>query len=87
METLIIVCIGVLMGFGASKTHPNVNGGWPLAVLAGGLGGLVGAALFGGAFATLLRDVDLAGDIAGAAVGGVVLALAAGFAWQLFKKR
>lgn len=87
MDTLIIVGIGILTGLGASKTHPTVNGGWPLAVVAGALGGLLGSALFGSAFAGLLGDVALAGDVAGAALGGIAVALATGFAWQLFRKR
>ena len=87
METLIALTLGVLLGYGAGKLHPRVNGGMVVNVVAGAIGGLIGAALLGPVFSPFLADVDLAGAAVGAAVGGAALTVVAGFVLNRVSRR
>lgn len=85
MGFVVAVIIGVMVGTAASKLHPLTNAGVLMGGAAGVLGALIGSALLRGRFTALLSDVEMAGLALGATVGALVLALAAGFAWNRFR--
>ncbi|MDE0572068.1 hypothetical protein ON058_01405 [Demequina sp. B12] len=90
MEDLVPWAVGLLTGTTAARVHPVVNPGWVLATIAGLLGGWIGALWWGPAFTTLLGGHALAGDIAGAAIGGMVGAALTGLAltvWRVMDAR
>ncbi|GIG54153.1 hypothetical protein [Demequina activiva] len=78
MELLVILAVGVMLGWGVSMTHPLVNAGPVIGAAAGAVGAWLGSRALGGIFAPLLTGHELAGEVAGAAVGAMVLAAIAG---------
>jgi hypothetical protein len=83
METLLATILGAMTGSGAAKVHRYVDGGWWLNLLAGALGGYLGKGLWADALTPSLADSRLAGVAVAGAIGGIVLALAAGLARRL----
>lgn len=87
MELLITLAVGAMLGYGVAKAHPVVNAGPMIGVAAGVLGAWLGARMLGSTFASLLTDHRFAGEIAGGAVGAMVLAAATGLAVTLLRRR
>ncbi|WP_062077293.1 hypothetical protein [Demequina globuliformis] len=85
MEELVPWVVGLLTGSTAARVHPYVNPGWIVAALVGALGGWLGQVWWGDAFTRWLWDHELAGAIAGAAVGGIVLVAVTGAGFTLWR--
>lgn len=85
MEELVPWAVGILTGSTAARVHPYVNPGWILAAVLGALGGWLGRAWWGDAFTGWLWDHEVAGTIASAAVGGIVLVVVAGACFTLWR--
>ncbi|WP_061961339.1 hypothetical protein [Demequina flava] len=85
METMALIAVGIMLGTTASRVHPTVNPGLLIAAIAGAIGGPAGAHWWGATFADPLGDHMMAGELAGAGVGGIVFGVAAGLlktAWD-----
>lgn len=87
MELLITLVVGAMLGYGVAKAHPVVSAGPMIGVAAGVVGAWLGARMLGSTFASLLADHTFAGEIAGAAVGAMVLAAATGLGVTLLGRR
>lgn len=87
MDVMLGALLGLLLGWGASRTHPSVDAGGVVGALAGAIGGLIGQAVLGPMLTPLLADASLAGAAAGGAIGGLVLAPLAGFGVRHLRRR
>ncbi|WP_062130707.1 hypothetical protein [Demequina aestuarii] len=87
MDVMIGAVLGVLLGWGASRTHPTVDAGPIVGVLSGLVGGLIGQAWLGPALAPALAGQALAGAAAGGAIGGLVLAPVVGIGIGQLRRR
>ncbi|MFW2512691.1 hypothetical protein ACNI3K_02830 [Demequina sp. SO4-13] len=87
MEIWLGAAIGLLLGWGASRTHPSVDAGGIVGALAGIIGGLMGQAWLGPVLAPSLADQALAGAAAGGAIGALVFAPLAGVAVLELRRR
>jgi len=79
--------LGAFLGYGTVKIHPSLDGGAWVGLLAGALGGYVGARWFGDDLAPYVAHSEIAGIAAAAALGGIVLAAIAGPAAALVRRR
>lgn len=87
MDVMLGALLGLLLGWGASRTHPSVDAGGVLGALAGAIGGLIGQAWLGPMLTPLLADASLAGAAAGGAIGGLVLAPLVGLGAKYLRRR
>jgi uncharacterized membrane protein YeaQ/YmgE (transglycosylase-associated protein family) len=87
VEWLMMAVAGAFTGVCASRIHPRVNPGTLLSIVAGALGGLVGAPILGGSFSSLLYDTVAAGATAGAALGGIFAVATAGIVKHVLRRR
>ncbi|WP_297083936.1 hypothetical protein [uncultured Demequina sp.] len=87
MLLLMGTVLGAFLGYGAVKIHPLLDGGAIVGIVAGALGGYVGARWFGEDLAAVIADSEIAGIAAAGALGGIVLALVAGPIVAAVRKR
>jgi len=87
MDPLVSAVVGALVGYGAAHLHARIDGGWWLNLIAGALGGLLGAAWWTDGWVATFGDSDLAARAVAGAAGGAVVAISAGIVRNIVRWR
>lgn len=86
MELLLAAVLGLMTGLGVASVHPAVDAGRLIAAATGALGGWIAAAVWGDVLAASFAGHSFAGAAVAGALGGAVLALAAGVGLTLWRR-
>ncbi len=86
MEVMLAALMGLLVGGASTRSHPSVNPGPAFGALVGLVAGLLGRAWFEPSLTPMLADQELAGAVAGATIGGLLLAPLMGIAVKALRR-